>query len=81
MISHDCGGVTAYSVASIEDRTNNANFCLLPSINIHLRFKVLHKVFRYIKLIYNYLHDKKKDHPKVIKSLATSKHIYQYIQN
>jgi len=45
------------------------------SINMHLRFKVLHRVFRYIKLMYNYPHDKKEDHFKVIKSLTTSKHI------
>jgi len=36
------------------------NFCLLPSINIYLRFKVLQKVFRYIRVMYNYSHDKRK---------------------
>jgi len=51
------------------------------SINMHLRFKVIHKVFRYIKFMYNYLHNKKEDHLKVIKSLTTSKHIYRYIQD
>jgi len=48
---------------------------------MHLRFKVLHKVFKYMKLMYNYPHDKKEDHLKIIKSLTTSKHIYKYIQN
>jgi len=27
-----------------------------------LRFKVLQKIFRYIRLMYNYPHDKKEDH-------------------
>jgi len=40
---------------------------------MHLRFKVLQKVFRYIRPIYNYPHDKKEDLLKVIKSLTTTK--------
>jgi len=36
------------------------NFYLLPSINIYLRFKVLQKVFRYIRVMYNYSHNKTK---------------------
>jgi len=48
---------------------------------MHLRFKVLHRVLRYIKFMYNYPHDKKEDHFKIIKSLTTSKHIYRYIQD
>jgi len=52
------------------------------SINMYLKFKALqHKVFRYIKFMNNYLHDKKEDPFKVIKSLTTSKHIYKYIQD
>jgi len=38
------------------------NFYLLLSINLHLRFKVLHKVFKYIKHIYNCIQNKRKDH-------------------
>jgi len=42
---------------------------------MHSKFKVQHKVSKYIKLMYNCLHDKKTNHRKVVKSLNTS-HIY-----
>jgi len=31
--------------------------------------------------MYNYTHDKKEDHSKIIKYLTTSKHIHKYIQD
>ena len=54
------------------------NFCLLLSINIHLKFKILQKVFRYLRVMYNYSHNKKENHLKVIESLSTTK---TYIQD
>ena len=61
--------------ATIQNYNSIYNQTLIneKSINMHLRFKVLHRVFRYIKLMYNYPHDKKEDHFKVIKSLITLK--------
>jgi len=48
---------------------------------MHLRFKILHQVFRYTKLTYNYSHEKREDHLRVISFLTTTKHIDKYIQD
>jgi len=48
-------------------------FYLSPSINIHSRFKVLHKVSKYIKPMFNYIHDNGKTKSRVYTPYGSSK--------